>query len=139
MTDTNPPAGRRIDEIHERLEGEFLHHAAADMVFLLAERDRLLAHNGTLMGESQADRALAYEMRAGRDARQVRVEELERQLATAQVDVDGWTLHNRPGGLMLSHDTDADLPTLLGDMHLPLGAVLAFIADVHADTAGGVR
>jgi hypothetical protein len=62
-----------------------------------------------------------------------RVVELEGQLDKVP-DVDGWTVHNRPGGLMLTHDTDADCPTLLGDMHLPVGAVLAFIADTEEPT-----
>jgi hypothetical protein len=48
-------------------------------------------------------------------------------------DVDGWTLHARPGGLQVSHDTDADMPVLLHDQHLPLGAVLAFIADLDEE------
>lgn len=51
----------------------------------------------------------------------------------AAPDVDGWTLHARPGGLQVSHDTDADMPVLLHDQHLPLGAVLAFIADLDEE------
>jgi len=66
-----------------------------------------------------------------------RVGELEDQLAKARVDVDGWTVHNRPGGVMVSHDTDADRPALLGDMHVPLGAVLAFIADAATEEVIG--
>lgn len=46
-------------------------------------------------------------------------------------DVDGWTLHSRPGGLVLSHDSDADMPMLrtLGTFSIPIRDVLAFIAD----------
>lgn len=58
---------------------------------------------------------------------------LEVGARTAAPDVDGWTLHARPGGLQVSHDTDADMPVLLHDQHLPLGAVLAFIADLDED------
>lgn len=53
----------------------------------------------------------------------------------AEPDVDGWSLHSRPGGMLLSHDTDADMPTLWSDGPMQLGAVLAFIAD-QEDTDG---
>ena len=61
---------------------------------------------------------------------------LEAGAEAATPDVDGWTLHARPGGLQVSHDTDADMPVLLHDQHLPLGAVLAFIADQSDGEAG---
>lgn len=59
------------------------------------------------------------------------VDRLNTVLADEVPDVDGWTLYpTTDGGLMVSHDTDADRPTLLADDEgTPVGAVLAFIAD----------
>lgn len=45
-------------------------------------------------------------------------------------DVDGWTIHLRAGGgLIVTHDTGAYTPVLMSSDSLPVGAVLAFIAD----------
>lgn len=50
-------------------------------------------------------------------------------------DVDGWTIYpTTDGGLMVSHGTDADQPTLASDDSIPLAAVLAFIADADEET-----
>lgn len=80
-------------------------------------------------GTRHHDRAFIKEIAEALDAALRPIHE------AATPDVDGWTLHARPGGLQVSHDTDADMPVLLHDQHLPLGAVLAFIAD-HDEEAG---
>lgn len=59
------------------------------------------------------------------------VDRLGTVLADEQPDVDGWEITATPRGPMVSHSTDADLRVLVADQGdpLPVGAVLAFIAD----------
>jgi hypothetical protein len=142
MTDTNPPAAAEPEVL---VEGTWF--KVADLPEVLGNYMRSISEHGRQFKEESLklrnvrDELDEIRGRYGdlvsdnndlsteNEQLSARVGELEERLAKARLDVDGWTVHNRPGGLMLSHNTDADRPTLLGDMHLPLGAVLAFIAD----------
>lgn len=87
----------------------------------LREAGRRLGESFQQLGEAIRDGAA--KARAAREAEET-------------PDVDGWTIYPAfdGGGVMVSHDTDADRPTLGALDSIPLAAVLAFIADAAEET-----
>jgi hypothetical protein len=152
--------GVTIADDDEGQDLTFLLHAPADIAYLLAELDKAHRRNELLTSAKNhateardkyarrvvewreaAERAAA-ERDAARDVvrdfnnrlerKEARVQELEGQLAKAQVDVDGWTMRAANGvEVLISSDAHPHGPSLLTSAETPVGAVLAFIADAE--------
>jgi hypothetical protein len=130
-TRTDWPAGHP-DIIHGiRAAADWLDARAAYETETREQHLTAVREAGKRLGESfqhlgEAIRDGAAKARAARE-----------QTAAEMPDVDGWTIYpTTDGGLMVSHDTDADRPVLAADDSIPLAAVLAFIADADDATEG---